>query len=150
MRKNGGKEGLQVVELLNYLAMENHVSTVRGAGLNVSISACIISMCVDIGVCVRETESERDRERESIRSLCGCYLPCFIILQLHIKLTCGLFHLSLFLISLMICSALSLSLFYIPVLFVNLLVHPPSLSPRLPLTVWLFLPHKQRLHNLSP
>lgn len=77
MRKNGGKEGLQVVELLNYLAMENHVSTVRGAGLNVSISACIISMCVDIGVCVRETESERDRERESIRSLCGCYLPCF-------------------------------------------------------------------------
>lgn len=42
------RERLQVAELLNYLAMENHVSTVRGAGLNVSISPYIIAMCVDV------------------------------------------------------------------------------------------------------
>ena len=49
-----GSESLQVAELLNYLAMENHVSTVRGAGLNVSISARITSLCVCvcIKVCV--------------------------------------------------------------------------------------------------
>ena len=54
LRKRGS-ESLQVAELLNYLAMENHVSTVRGAGLNVSISARITSLCVCVykGVCVR-------------------------------------------------------------------------------------------------
>lgn len=49
--KKRGRESLQVAELLNYLAMENHVSTVRGVGLNVSISAnqheCV-DICVDV------------------------------------------------------------------------------------------------------
>lgn len=40
VRKSRGS--LQVAMLLNYLAMDNHVSTIRGSGLNVSISSCII------------------------------------------------------------------------------------------------------------
>lgn len=53
------RERLQVAELLNYLAIENHVSTVRGTGLNVSISVHIISKCVWMKVCERVEEPLR-------------------------------------------------------------------------------------------
>lgn len=50
VRKSRGS--LQVAMLLNYLAMDNHVSTVRGSGLNVSILVYNQEACVRIKVLI--------------------------------------------------------------------------------------------------
>lgn len=96
--KKGERASLQVAELLNYLAMENHVSTVRGAGLNVSISAnqhvCVDEgvvvpftfMCVKMFLCVRLCVGAFELNSAFANSTClwppssnRLFFPCFFL-----------------------------------------------------------------------